>query len=648
MFELRHRDAMGRLGTLEAGGRRMETPALLPVVSPKLQKIKLRELREMGFEGVITNSYLIHRDEGLREKALKGGVHRLLDYDGLVMTDSGSYQLYEYGRVEIGAREIVEFQDAIGTDIGVILDIPTPPDVTRERALAELEETLSRAQESVGVERRCLLAGTVQGSTHPDLREESARRMGSLGFDLHPIGGVVPLMEAYRFRDLADVILRSKLRLPPERPVHLFGCGHPMIFSFAAALGCDLFDSAAYALYAKDGRYMTPEGTLRLEEMYTLPCTCPVCSRYEAQELRAMDIGEREVELARHNLYASLQEIKRVRQAIHEGSLWALVEQRARSHPRLLEALTAALGYEVLERSDPVTKGSPFFYSGEESLQRPEVRRHFLRLRELDTQGRELVLLPEGRRSPGPASGKKYHICRASPVFGVVPQELEDVYPLGSYEGPSPPTGAQVGFMQAAVAAYAKGFGHVHTHSSLDLGIGETFEDPAGFGPGDVETKLRGMADYQFGRGAGRLLVRRIRVEWARTGRMRRLYSGKKLLATVRASDGFYVLGMEGAKRLLGLPAPRNRVVVDKEAGEFVGAGRNAFAKFVRAADPEIRPHQEVLVVDGDDSLLATGRALLNGPEMLAFRRGIAVRVRHGLRDEEGEAQGGEGDDDPG
>ena len=116
MFELRHRDAMGRLGTLEACGKRMETPALLPVVSPKLQKIKPRELRRMGFEGVITNSNLIHRDEGLREKALQSGVHKLLDYDGLVMTDSGSYQLYEYGRVEIGAREIVEFQD--GTRYG--------------------------------------------------------------------------------------------------------------------------------------------------------------------------------------------------------------------------------------------------------------------------------------------------------------------------------------------------------------------------------------------------------------------------------------------------------------------------------------------------------------------------------------------------
>ena len=74
-----------------------------------------------------------------------------------------------------------------------------------------------------------LLAGVVQGSVFEDLREDCARRLALVDVDVHPIGGVVPLMEQYRFAELADVIVASKKGLDPSRPVHLFGAGHPML-----------------------------------------------------------------------------------------------------------------------------------------------------------------------------------------------------------------------------------------------------------------------------------------------------------------------------------------------------------------------------------------------------------------------------------
>ena len=79
--------------------------------------------------------------------------------------------------------------------------------------------------------------------------------MNKLPFTVNPIGGVVPLMMEYRFSELVDIILTVKGSLSPSRPVHLFGAGHPMLLSLSVLLGCDLFDSAAYVLYAQDLRY---------------------------------------------------------------------------------------------------------------------------------------------------------------------------------------------------------------------------------------------------------------------------------------------------------------------------------------------------------------------------------------------------------
>ena len=145
--------------------------------------------------------------------------------------------------------------------------------------------------------------------------------------------------------------------------------------------------------------------------------------------------------------------------------------------------------------------------------------------------------------------------------------------------------------------------------------------------------RLRAIADYQFGPGAGKALfpndVEIVRSR--KTGRIRQVKHRGELLATVRASDGLLVLTIHGAKRLLPFLGRRHVVVVSGEAAPFVAQGRSAFAKHILEADPEIRPGDEVLVVDPDGRLLAVGKALLAGPEMMAFKRGVAVKVRAGV-----------------
>ncbi len=150
--------------------------------------------------------------------------------------------------------------------------------------------------------------------------------------------------------------------------------------------------------------------------------------------------------------------------------------------------------------------------------------------------------------------------------------------------------------------------------------------------PGSMQRQVQVIADFQFGRGAGRALFPDgCGFIFSRTGRIRQVTLGGKRLVTVRAMDGKFTLGIDGALRLLAsLPAPAHRVVVLDEVAEFIREGKNTFAKHVVAADPGIRSGDEVMVVTGNDDLLATGSAVLSGREMLCFNYGVAVKVRQG------------------
>ncbi len=425
IFEITHKDICGRIGRFETRHGTVETPAIMPVVNPNIQTIKPPELKKFGAEMIITNSYIIYRKPELRKRALSEGLHSLLDFQGPIMTDSGSYQLSVYGEVEVDNAQIVRFQQDIGSDIGVPLDIPTAPDVPWQRAEEELEITLHREKEALRLRKDMLLAAPVQGSTFTELREKAARELCQMDFDVYPLGAVVPLMESYRYSELVDVIIASKKGLSPAAPVHLFGAGHPMMLALAVALGCDLFDSASYALYAKEGRYMTVRGTYHVDNLQYLPCSCPVCSSQDAEELIKSE--NREELLARHNLYVTFAEMREVKQAIKEGSLWELVEQRCRVHPQLLNGLRRALSYsEWMEQFQPASR-STFFYSGPESSWRPEVIRYRKRLKNLMLKGK--VLIREKRLENEDEFDR---VLEFKPPFGAYPLELKETYPFNA------------------------------------------------------------------------------------------------------------------------------------------------------------------------------------------------------------------------
>jgi predicted RNA-binding protein (TIGR00451 family) len=146
--------------------------------------------------------------------------------------------------------------------------------------------------------------------------------------------------------------------------------------------------------------------------------------------------------------------------------------------------------------------------------------------------------------------------------------------------------------------------------------------------------KIRSVADYQFGRDAGKkLFPDDVRIVYSKnTGKIRHIHLKKELLATLRPTTGLFVLTLVGAKRLAREVKPLQCwVKVHDDAEPFVSKGRSAFAKHVIDADEEIRPNEEVIVINRKCEVLAVGRALLSGKEMKEFNRGMAVRVRRGV-----------------
>ena len=481
-FTVKHRDLLGRIGKLKTKSGVLETPLLFPVINPLSQVVAPREMREkFGFQAVITNAYIIKKH--LEDEAKSKGVHALLDFNGVVMTDSGAYQILQYGEIETSPEQIVKFQEAIDTDIATILDVPTGWKVSRSHAEYTVNETIKRARQLATVKTRddVLWVGPVQGGEFLDLVQKSARQMGELPFHIYALGSPTQVMEQYRFDVLVDMIMTAKMNLPQEKPLHLFGAGHPVMFALAVALGCDLFDSAAYALYAKEDRYMTAYGTMRLNEMEYFPCSCPACTGRTPSEVRDELAMDRQRILAMHNLYVCIAEINRVKQAIINGRLWVYLRLKSQSHPALFQALKKLKEYAAyLEEHSSLTKKSGLFFFDAVDLARPEVVRHRKRLEERYSppeKAETLILLPQTAEKPfhkskehrrivkilrKEASEKleNAHLCFYAAPFGVVPIELDETYPLSQYEIALPIDLETKRYVAEQVANYIKKSGY--------------------------------------------------------------------------------------------------------------------------------------------------------------------------------------------
>ncbi len=624
VFEVLERDGLARRGRLETPHGPIETPALLPVVhpDPDRQPVSPAEMRlRLGIRAVITSAYITWRTPPLRESAERDGIHGLLRFDGPVMTDSGAFQQHAYGSVEVGPNEILAFQEAIGSDVATVLDVFTEPETDHDDAAVALATTLERAAAARSA-RPGLLAVPVQGGRHADLRAASARRASALG-DVLAVGGVVPLLEQYRFAELAEVLAAARPELSPGAVVHLFGTGHPMTFAFAALWGVDLLDSSAYHKFARRGDLLFPEGTVPIDGLRHEVCRCYLCAEMPLTEVARRPAEERERRIAYHNLVVSVEELGRVRQAIHDGTLWELAERRAASHPALRAGLEATTRVpDVFLPTEPMSRRA-FREVSEASRARPAVTRFRRRVdayageRPLPGRISRVPLRPEylGRIPTLDRSDRPLAWGCDTPL-GLVPLELTDLYPVGPYLGVDEFRAPRRHRAPEAVTE------ELRARPDLDADLDRDWTEEW------TRAQLRALLSIEYGPVIAEELAAVLRGERSRrTGRLRGFESNGRPWLVV-GTDGLARPTFHGATQLAPLLGEgRGQLVVADDAASFVAAGRSLFSRFVVGADPSLAPDQTVLLVDRSDSVLAVGRLLLAPHEIPRLRRGVAARV---------------------
>ncbi len=458
-WEISDFDALGRIGKLNVNNKQMITPNLFPVVHPYKNTISTSDLKMIGAQCVFTNAYIIYQNTQVREDVLRKGLHSHLNFDGITATDSGAFQKYMYNKdkLDIQAADIEKFQEDIGTDFAVILDEPVQPDDKYDIAKKKVEITIERAQDNISrrFKDTCHWFGPIHGAKYNDLLKTSAIEMGKLDFNVYAIGGLVKSFLNYRFDLVIKILLNVKKDLVWNKPVHLFGLGLPQFFSLAVVCGCDLMDSAAYILFAKENRYFTlSTGTRKLEELEEFPCHCPICVNYDPKEVLKFDENLRTELIAKHNLYLSFSELRTIRQAIKEGNLWELVEQRIRNHPSLVNASKVIKSYlPLFEKHEKLYKTHGRLYSSPESVERPLIYRYDSKLKNnyrVPEGAKFLIILPELDIKGEKSSSIKYwleqinnnsiiprnllHVTFFSDIYGIIPLEINSAFPMGQYE----------------------------------------------------------------------------------------------------------------------------------------------------------------------------------------------------------------------
>ena len=358
-LEIEARDGQARAGVLHTRRGPVRTPAFMPVgTAGSVKGVLPWQLVELGAEIVLANTYHLHLRPGEDVVRELGGIHRFSGWRVPVLTDSGGYQVFSHGErrtldedgvtfrdhLEGRSRRLtpesaIGIQEALGSDVMMPLDDCTGHPTEREQAAAAMERTLRWLPRNLRArtDASAALFGIVQGGAFDDLRERSLEQTVAFDLDGYALGGVSvgEGREAIR-----RVVSRFGPRLPGDRPRYLMGVGLPGDIIHAVRAGFDMFDCVVPTRHARNAQLFTASGRInmrnarfRTERGPVDPgCGCPVCRTFSLGYLRHLYVaGEVLASVAGtlHNLWFYLDTMRRVREAIVEGRLDALADERA-------------------------------------------------------------------------------------------------------------------------------------------------------------------------------------------------------------------------------------------------------------------------------------------------------------------------------
>jgi queuine tRNA-ribosyltransferase len=359
-FEVLAADASSaaRRGRLRTRQGVIETPVFMPVgTQGTVKAVSPRELHELRAQIILGNTYHLFVRPGLEVIRKLGGLHRFMGWDGPILTDSGGFQVFSLAKLRkitpegvhfqnhldgtpcfIGPETSMEIQHTLGSDIVMAFDECPPHPCTHEQAARSLELTLGWEQRSLDWwaahgdrEARPLLFGIVQGSSHADLREQSARALVAMGWDGYAVGGVsVGEPES----EMMAAVESAVPYLPADRPRYAMGLGTPPQMVEMVARGIDMFDCVLPTRVARNGTAFTAAGSLNLKNAcFTLDegpieagCACYACTNFSRAYLRHLVKAEEILGLrliTLHNLHFYLGLMAKVRAALEAGTFEA-------------------------------------------------------------------------------------------------------------------------------------------------------------------------------------------------------------------------------------------------------------------------------------------------------------------------------------
>jgi queuine tRNA-ribosyltransferase len=359
-FTILKRDAKtrARLGRLKIAHGIIETPAFMPVGTQGTVKAMLpRDLKEIGCQILLGNTYHLYLRPGAETIRNLGGLHRFMGWDRPILTDSGGYQVFSLGAMRKISEEGVHFQshldgsyhlltpesvvgiqEALESDIAMVLDECIPADAARAYVSASTERTLRWAERCIKArtKKNQLMFGIVQGGIFPDLRKWCVERITAMPFEGFAVGG----LGVGEGEELLQTIggFTADL-LPEDQPRYLMGVGRPEDILAAVRAGFDMFDCVLPTRNARNGTLFTFAGKLSIKraEFAQDPrpvdeaCGCYCCRNFSRAYLRhlflAGEILSSQLNTL-HNLYFYHQLVERCRIAIRDGDsdFWNQVE----------------------------------------------------------------------------------------------------------------------------------------------------------------------------------------------------------------------------------------------------------------------------------------------------------------------------------
>jgi len=362
-FDVVHRDGAARLGQITTRRGVVDTPVFMPVgTAASVKALTIDQLKRLSTQHsalstqpqiILNNTYHLMLRPGIDLIARLGGVHRLMNWDRAVLSDSGGFQVWSLASMRKVREEGVEFrshldgslqflspevsveiQTRMGVDIAMAFDECPAYGLSHAEVEESMERTHRWARRSLASRATTALFGIVQGGVYPDLRTRSAEAISAMDFDGVAIGGV---SVGETKDEMLDVVRHTAPLLPQDKPRYLMGVGTPQDLLDGVAAGVDMFDCVMPTRNARNGTLFTSEGKIAIKNARFAAdegpldprCACVTCRSVSRAYLRHLYVGGEIAALVYntiHNVFFYLDLMARVRQAIALDSFGAFRE----------------------------------------------------------------------------------------------------------------------------------------------------------------------------------------------------------------------------------------------------------------------------------------------------------------------------------